>query len=144
MKLWPVLLVSLAAAIAGEAQAYETVCSSQDFQRYHYGVKARLQFASPPDRAAALMDALQSYSVSGLHMTGGHGFTDSSKTPPLTSRSESLMSASNDVTITAETTSRDDIVRISIKTFSYSWGATEDWRPYWRDFRVFIARWRRA
>ena len=144
MKLWPVLLASLAVICAGEAPASTTLCSAQAWHRYHYGVKARLQFASRPALAAALLDGLRSYNVSGVRNTGAVGSEDPGRRPPLKTAEVFLMSKSDDVTITVGTTSRDDIVRVSVETFSYHCGATEEWRPYWRDFRVFIARWRRA
>lgn len=59
--------------------------------------------------------------------------------PPLKTQTQIVASKSSEVTITARLTSENDVVRIHVETFSFSCKATEDWRPYWKDFTAFVA-----
>lgn len=35
------------------------------------------------------------------------------------------------IALSINATNRDDIASATISTFSFKWGRTEDWRPYW-------------
>jgi hypothetical protein len=131
--------LSLFALGPGRAWATTTVCSNEAARQYHYGDKRTLKFEIPSADPGSITEQVKAYAANNnlsYSSVGGH---DPYKTPPLESRHQILQSQSVDVSITISTTNRDNIATATIATFSFSCGATEDWRPYWRAFEAFVA-----
>jgi len=138
MLLRVVSLLFILAVLASTAHATTTICSDAEWKKFHYGVKASMQVRMPHLGPDAINDTVKAYAAKkGLTYAAVGSFSPYKK-PPLKKLTQYLQSKSSDVEITIDTSDRDNIATISIKTFSYSCGATEDWRPYWTDFRAFV------
>ena len=128
----------LFAVSASTAHATTTICSDAEWKKFHYGRKATMQVRMPHTGPDTISDAVKTYAArTGLSYATVGSFSPYKK-PPLKKLTQYLQSKSSDMAITIDTSDRDDVASISIETFSYSCGATEDWRPYWTDFRAFV------
>jgi hypothetical protein len=118
--------------------ATTTVCSSAAANRYHYGEKATLKFKTPGVGPDSITDAIKSFAQENKLSYSSVGGFNPYKQPPRKSLTHILQSTSVDISISIETTNRDDIASASISTFSFTCGRTEDWHPYWAAFKAFI------
>jgi hypothetical protein len=126
------------AAASSPAGATTTVCSEKASKRYRYGEQASIRFEMPQVGPDGIADAVKAFAAENrLTYTTG-GTEDPFKTPVFKSLTHILQSESADVAIRIRTTNRDNIATATISTFSVRCGATEDWRPYWREFQSFI------
>jgi hypothetical protein len=131
--------ISLIAAGTDRALATTTVCSNEASKLHHYGDKRTLKFKTPSASPESITDQVKVYAAKNDLSYSSVGGSDPYTKPALESLNHILQSRSFDVLITIRTTNRDSIATATISTFSFSCGATEDWRPYWRKLKSFVA-----
>lgn len=135
------LAVALILFALGPSRAWatSTVCSNEAWRHYHYGDRRTLKFEIPSADPGSITEQVKAYAANNnlsYSSVGGH---DPYKTPPRESLAQILQSQSVEVSITIKTDNRNKIATATVATFSFSCGATEDWRPYWRAFKAFVA-----
>jgi hypothetical protein len=139
VKFWLPAAVALAFMSAiGSADAYIMVCPDAALKKYDYGTKARLTFSMSPARLSDFTSEIEHYSVSGMHFSGSAEGRDPYSNPPKTRLDQFLRSSSYDISILVSSSNVSHIVHVSVGTSSSTCGATEDWHPYWREFRAFL------
>jgi hypothetical protein len=115
------------------------VCPNHALKKYGYGTKAKLTFSIPSERIPDFTNEIEHYSSSGLHFGGSASGYDPYSKPPKIRLDQFLRSSSYDVSILVSSNAVSHVVHIAVSTSSSTCGPTEDWRPYWRAFRAFLA-----
>ena len=134
----PVLIAGclLALLSATQANATVTVCSNAAARKYGYGVKLREEFPTNLEASELDRQLAQYASKSGFFFT-----SEGALTPERTysSWNGDLSSPSDDVSINLKlSASHPNKAEVTVETFSYHCGATEDWKPYWQKFMHFV------
>ena len=97
---------------------------------------ARAVYVLPGARRAGFRRDLDAWAATMSMSVSGAGLRDPDRRPPLEKYTAIYQSPRYGVVLTAETSNRDNLVRIAAG--NNCWAPTEDWRPYWRKLNATV------
>lgn len=116
-----------------QAHAHTTMCDLKSAIRFGYGTKIEAIVWAPRYKGDTFRAGVDAFFERSGYSLSAVGSLNSDNVQ--TSWSQLPQSESLDIAFAIRTTNDRDFATVSLSTFSFDCGATEDWRPHWRRFR---------
>jgi hypothetical protein len=129
------LAISLSLVVQ-TAHAHTTVCDRSDAVRFDYGTKVTAVVWVPRARGDEFRAGVEAFFEEADYSIGGVSMGD--EIDPSSFWEQLPQSPSHDVSFAIETRRDRDFAVVTLSTFSFECGKTEDWRPHWDRFRAHL------